>query len=176
MTFLNALIAEVEKEFPGKEYEVFVYASLILPPTVRPNPAIRGITAPIYFDRIHGINNPNSLDGAGYAKIMEQWAGILPKMIEREYYFNLADPSFPYSKIHALKNLMQFTKNLGFEGHQPETKATWPSNGPTLYVATKLFWNVDADPYAILDDYAHGFFGRPSRFGRLPMRRDDGRI
>ena len=157
--FINRVIEAVEPEYPGKQYHFYVYQSHILPPTVEPHPAIVGITAPINFDRIHGIDNPRSLDRAGYAKIMEEWAEQLPLMAERGYYFNLADPGLPFSKIHTLEALMRTTKELGFIAHTPETKATWPSNGPTLYVAAKMYWDAEADPYAILEDYAERFFG-----------------
>ncbi len=157
--FINKVIEEVSKEYPGKRYYFYIYQSHFLPPTIIPNPAICGTIAPINLDRIHGIDNPHSLDRYAYKEIMEQWCRHLPMMVERGYYFNLADLPLPYSKIHALRSLIPLTRKLGFIGHTPETKVSWASNGPTVYVAAKLFWNADLDPYAVLKDYAMRFFG-----------------
>ena len=156
----NQILDAVHAEFPGKKIAFYAYDALKFPPRRQPtSPYLVPAFAPITHDRIHGLSNPLSPDRSAYRTVMEQWCALVPETFERGYYFNLACPGFPYSKIHAVRDETPVAHSLGVKGWRVETKPSWASNGLTLYVAARLMWNVDTDVDALLAEFYEEFFG-----------------
>lgn len=132
------------------------------PVKVKPNQRIVPAFAPISLCRIHGMSNPICPERSYYKTIMESWGKILPETYERGYFFNLADPGFPFSKVHAIRDEIPLARELGIRGWRVETMPHWASMTPTIYIATKLFWNHKADVDALIHDFALNFFGPAS--------------
>ncbi len=132
------------------------------PVKVKPDPRIVPAFAPINLCRIHGMSNPVCPERSYYRKIMEAWGKLLPETYERGYFFNLADPGFPFSKVHAIRDEIPVAKELGIKGWRVETIPHWASMTPTIYIATRLFWNHKADVDALIKDFSVNFFGPAS--------------
>ena len=156
----NQILEEVHKKYPGKKIAFYAYDALKFPPRRQPaSPFIVPAFAPITHDRIHGMSNPMSPDRSFYKTIMTQWCELVPETFERGYYFNLACPGFPFSKIHAVRDETVVAHQLGVKGWRVETKPSWASNGLTLYVAARLMWDVHTDVDALLAEFYRKFFG-----------------
>lgn len=158
--FFNAVLAEVHKEFPGKKIAFYCYHVYMRPPLrEKPDPCITLAFAPITLCRVHGMNNPICPDRSYYRGIMTAWGKLLPEIFERGYYFNLACPGFPFSKVHCVRDEIPFAKKAGITGWRVECMPAWGVDTPTLYVVTKLYWDADRDVDALLDDFYGSFFG-----------------
>ncbi|MCX7704710.1 MAG: DUF4838 domain-containing protein [bacterium] len=158
--FFNRVLEGIADEFPGKKIGFYCYSCYMKPPVkVKPDPKIVPAFAPISLCRIHGMSNPICPERSYYRKIMEAWGKILPETYERGYFFNLADPGFPFSKVHAIRDEIPVAKELGIRGWRVETIPHWASMTPTIYIATKLFWNHTSDVDALIHDFAKNFFG-----------------
>ncbi|MCM8817176.1 MAG: DUF4838 domain-containing protein, partial [Candidatus Omnitrophica bacterium] len=158
--FFNKVLEGISDEFPDKKIGFYCYSCYMKPPVkVKPDSRIVPAFAPISLCRIHGMSNPVCPERSYYRKIMEAWGKLLPETYERGYFFNLADPGFPFSKVHAIRDEIPVAKELGIKGWRVETVPHWASMTPTIYIATKLFWNHKADVDALIRDFAVNFFG-----------------
>ena len=156
----NQIVEKVHEKYPGKKIAFYVYTGLKFPPKEQPvSPFLVPAFAPITHDRIHGMSNPLSPDRSLYRAVISQWCALVPEAYERGYYFNLACPGLPFSKIHAVRDETPVAHELGVKGWRVESMPSWVANGPTLYVATRLMWDVDTDVDALLADFYEKFFG-----------------
>ena len=165
--FFNQVIEEVRKTYPDKKLAFYIYYNYQLPPKkVKPNRAIVGIFAPITLCRLHGMSNPICPDRSFYRLLMEQWGALLDERHERGYYFDLACPGMPFSKIDAIRDETPIALRYGITAWHVECMPCWASHGPMLYVGARLFWNAHADVDLILDEFYGLFFGPAEQ----PMR------
>lgn len=162
--FFNKVLEGISDEFPDKKIGFYCYSCYMKPPLkVKPDSRIVPAFAPISLCRIHGMTNPICPERSYYRKIIEAWGKLLPEIYERGYFFNLADPGFPFSKVHAIRDEIPTARELGIKGWRVETTPHWASMTPTIYIATKLFWNHKADVDALIHDFALNFFGPASQ-------------
>jgi hypothetical protein len=156
----NQILTEVHKRHPGRKIAFYAYTVLKFPPRRQPvGPFLVPAFAPITHDRIHGMSNRLSPDRSFYRTIMTEWCRLVPETFERGYYFNLACPGLPFSKIHAVRDEIPVAHALGVKGWRVETMPSWAANGPTLYAAAKLMWDVEMNVGALLAEFYQKFFG-----------------
>lgn len=158
--FFNQVLDGIKDEFPDKKIGFYSYHSYMkVPVKTKPNPRIVPAFAPIALCRIHGMNNPICPERSYYKTLMEDWGKILPEVYERGYWFNLADPGFPFSHVHRVRDEIPTAHKLGIKGWRVETVHHWGSETPSLYIAAKLMWNHQADVDALLADFYQKYFG-----------------
>jgi hypothetical protein len=158
--FFNQILDGIKDEFPDKKIGFYSYHTYMrVPVKTKPNPRIVPAFAPIGLCRIHGMNNPICPERSYYKTLMKQWGEILPEVYERGYWFNLADPGFPFSHVHRMRDEIPTAHALGIKGWRVETIDHWGSETPSLYIAGKLMWNHEANVDALLNDFYEKFFG-----------------
>lgn len=158
--FFNQVLAGIEDEFPDKKIAFYAYHAYMRPPVrYKPNPKIVPAFAPITLCRVHGMSNPICPERSYYETIMKEWGEILPDLYERGYWFNLADPGFPFSQVHKMRDEIPKAKELGITGWRVEALGHWASETPSLYLAAKLMWDHTLDVDALLKDFYEKFFG-----------------
>jgi len=158
--FFNQLLKGIEDEFPDKKLCFYAYHSYMRPPVkVKPDPRIVPALAVIALCRVHGPSNPACPEKSYYVWLAEAWKQVLPEVYDRGYWFNLADPGFPFLMIHRLRDEIPLGARLGLKGWRVETMNHWASETPSLYIAAKLMWNARADVDALMADFSEKFFG-----------------
>lgn len=158
--FFNQLLKGIEDEFPDKKLCFYAYHTYMRPPVkVKPDPRIVPAMAVIALCRIHGPNNPVCPEKDYYQWLVREWKKVVPEVYDRGYWFNLADPGFPFSEVHRLREEIPLGAKLGLKGWRVETMDSWASETPTLYIAAKLMWNANADVDALVRDFNEKFFG-----------------
>jgi len=171
--FFNEVLAGIRDEFPDRKITFYAYSAYMRPPIrEKPDPRLVPALAPITICRLHGPGEPVCPEGDYYGRLLEGWGRVSPEVFDRGYFFNLADPGFPFGKVHALRNQIPLAKRAGVKGWRVECLPAWGSHTPTLYVAAKLFWDAEADVDALLAEFYRRFFGSASD----PMRRHLERI
>ena len=161
--FFNQILDAVHEKHPGKKLCFYAYDSRKQPPEIyEPNPYLVPIFAPITHCRIHGMSNPLCPDRSMYRDIVRSWATMLTETYDRGYCFNLACAGFPFSKIHMMRDEIPELYRLGVKGLSTEVMHSWAALGPTLYVSSRLMWNVHADVDALLAEFYDKFFGPAS--------------
>lgn len=158
--FFNQVLDGIKDEFPDKKIGFYSYHSYMkVPVKTKPDPRIVPAFAPIALCRVHGMNNPICPERSYYKTLMKEWGEIMPEVYERGYWFNLADPGFPFSHVHRMRDEIPAAHALGIKGWRVETIDHWGSETPSLYIAAKLKWNHNADVDALLADFYQKFFG-----------------
>ena len=157
---MNAVITEVEKEFPGKKYGFYVYADYQLPPvTVKPHPSIVPVFAPITYCRLHSMFNPLCPDGNAVRVMFDGWAKFGLEMHFRGYTFNLAGLQTPFHYFHKWTEEMPWMKAHNIKGFFPESIQSWSANGPHYWLCARLAWRVNQDPRVVIKEFCDGVFG-----------------
>ena len=158
--FFNHVLEGIHDEFPDKKIAFYIYADYVRPPVrYTPDPRIVGALAPITLCRVHGPGNPVCPEKSYYAWLIGAWSKKLSTVYDRGYWFNLADPGFPFIMVHRLRHQIPLAHKLGIAGWRVETAPKWASETPSLYIAAKLMWNPDADVDALMQDFYDKFYG-----------------
>ncbi len=167
--FYNRVLGELEDDYPEMHIVWYVYGPTMWPPeNFEPNPRIVHVFAPIDIDRTRGMDNPMSPDRHILRHALDGWAEFDPnEMYYRGYYNNLACSQFPHSHIDRIQNEIPVLHEKGINVMRVEViKQSWASSPLTPYLASKVWWDVDADVDGLLSDFYEKFFGP----AREPMR------
>ena len=170
--FFNRVLALLQDDYPNLHLVWYVYASHMMPPpeAIKPNPRIVGVFAPIYMDRLRGMDNPMSPDRYTLRGLVEAWSALKPnELYYRGYYNNLACVQLPKSQIDRVRTEIPALRKLGVNVMRVECiggAVMWDTDPLTLYVASRLMWNVDTDVDALLEEFYSLFYGPAA----APMR------
>lgn len=151
----NQVARELRKEFPDAVATMYAYASHRLPPektTAEPN---------IEIQVAMGFNKTQYT----LEQLVALWMEKVSSVGIRDYFGVMAwDWGLPgrgkaSSYKYVSENLPKYHA-WGARAFNTETNANWASFGPASYLASKLLWNVKADPEAIYDDFFAKGFGK----------------
>lgn len=151
----NQVARELRKEFPDAVVTMYAYASHRLPPEkikVEPN---------IEVQVAMGFNKTQYT----LEQLVALWMEKVSSVGIRDYFGVMAwDWGLPgrgkaSSYQYVSENLPKY-HGWGARAFNTETNANWASFGPASYLASKLLWNVKADPKAIYEDFFAKGFGK----------------
>jgi hypothetical protein len=164
--FFNQILQGLGPDFADKKICFYAYHTYMRPPVkTRPDPRIVPALAAIALCRLHGPLNPVCPEKNYWLWLAKAWKQLVPEVYDRGYWFNLADPGFPFSTVSRLQIEIPAGRELGLAGWRVETANHWGSETPSLYLAAKLMWDSRASGPRLLDDFAERFFGPAA----LPM-------
>jgi hypothetical protein len=162
--FYNQVLKGISDEFPDKKIETYIYHCYAKPPVkVVPDPRIRGALAPIALCRVHGPTNPICPEKSYYLWTASAWGKLIPEVFDRGYWFNLADPGFPFLMVGRIRQEIPAAKKAGITGWRVEAVGHWASENPSLYIASRLMWDENANVDALMQDFAEKFYGPSSK-------------
>ena len=159
--FFNQLAEALSDEFPDVRIGFYAYAGLQMPPIeVEPKDNLAISLAPIHTCRIHGPNNPICPESNFPLWLLEHWKPYVGEYIaDRGYLFNLADPGFPFSMVHRVREEIPAFHKRGVCIWSADPSTAWASHNPTMYIAAKLLWNSNADVDALLAEFYDLYYG-----------------
>ncbi len=158
--FFNRFIAALEQDYPDLRISFYVYHTYMRPPKrEKPSPRIMPALAPIALCRVHGPDNPICPEKSYAIDLVREWGSLLPTLFDRGYWFNLADPGFPFMMVHRIRRQIPRWHEAGIKGWRVECLNHWGSETPSLYIASKLMWNHEADVDALMADYFEKYYG-----------------
>ncbi len=175
MDFFNAVGKEVLKASPKAILNFYAYADYSLPPK-RVKKAVENLwvwPAPIRFCRLHSMSNPLCKVRQRLRESIEGWQSVVSQLGWREYNYNLAELSVPFSKTSIWKDDIPYLHERGCIGLNIETLYLWHIYGPHSYLITRLAWDADADVDAIMDDFYTRFCGPAAPYVKAYWERID---
>ena len=160
--FYNAVAGEVLKANAEAILNFYAYADYSIPPKeVKGSPPnLCAWVAPIRFCRLHSLNNPICESRRRCRDVVDGWASAVSKIGWREYNYDLAELTVPFSKISIWRDDIPYMKKKGCLGLNIESLALWHIYGVNTYLVARLAWKADADVDAILDDFYTKFGGK----------------
>jgi hypothetical protein len=137
--FMNAVIREVKKDYPDKRFGFYAYSCYQLPPvTVKPDPSIIPVFAPINYCRLHSMFNPNCPHRSAVRRIYEGWSTFGLELHYRGYTFNLAGLQTPFHPFHKWIQDMPWMHEHRILGFFPESIESWSASAPEYYLMARL--------------------------------------
>lgn len=179
--FVNAVAAEVEKEFPDVLIETLAYQYTRKPPKhVRPrhNVVIRLCSIECSF--VETLAEGRDEANRSFRRDLEGWARISPQLYIWDYVTNFRGYLLPHPNFHVLApNLRYFVANgaMGvFEQGDSGCRVGDFVRLRAWYLA-HLLWDPDADEKALLDEFMNGYYGpaAPHLIAYLDLMSEAGR-
>jgi len=160
--FINALAAEVKKEFPDRVIVTNGYANRDLPPHgIAIDPNISVMYAAIWCDGLHAYDDPKSWQTVRQGLNLRRWA----RMCDKVWVYNYDDVMLvsgltPLPITRKLARDLPLLKKWGVIGFHSESRNVWMECGiPTRYLRARLEWDTGADVKAILDEFYARWYG-----------------
>ncbi len=159
--FFNQILDELEDEFPNLHIVHYTYSAHMMPPEVEMNERIVPVFAPITMERLRGMDNPMGIDRYPLRWLIDEYADRgVNEMYYRGYFGNLACMGFPWSQLDRVRNDIPALMERGVSVFRVETIwPTWCSNFFNWYVAARLWWDVETDVDALLDEFYELYYG-----------------
>ncbi len=159
--FANQVAEGVTRKFPDKYVGLLAYAHHAEPPSFKLHPNVyvqlttsMRRTEMTFEQQIAGFSEKASNFGIYDYFSIYQWDWGLPGKA------NGGDLDY-------LRTVIPYYHSLGANTFVPESNINWGANGPGYYLAAQLFWDVQADADAIIDDFYAVAFGEAAE----PVRR-----
>ena len=168
--FVNAVAAEVEKEFPGVLIETLAYQFSRQPPKkTRLRPNVIPCLCSIECDFARPIPESPYPQNIKFCTDIKGWTSQTDMLYVWDYTTNFRHYTYPLSNVYALQGNIKFFRDhkvkclfeqgaqLGRHGAFGELKA---------WLLAKWMWNPDLPIKPLLDDFFAGYYGKGAPFVR----------
>ncbi len=165
-TWLNAVVREVNKEFPNKIITTSAYANRNIPPFgVKIDPHLGIEFAAIWSDTLHAYDDPKSWQMIRQGQLLERWGKANDKVFIYGYeYTMLASALTPVPTTRKMARDFPLLKKWGIVGKFDEGRNIWAERGiQTKYTKAHLLWNANENVPALLDDYFSKWYGNAAK-------------
>ena len=160
--FINNVIEEVLKDYPGFIITSNGYANRTFPPEgVKLNPNMGIMFAAIWCDLLHAYDDHKSWQSVMQGQELQRWGQICPHVFIYNYnYPLLVHNATPMPMTRKLARNMPLIKKWGIVGFEDEQAYQWMAHSiQTFYLRAKLYWHANDDAKAILNDYFEKWYG-----------------
>ena len=161
LRFVNAVAADIEKEYPDFLVETLAYTYTQKPPrTIRPRGNVVVRLCNIGADFARPLTDKANQD---FQTDMAGWRTIAPKLYVWDYVTNYHLTLWPYPNLNVLgPNLRYLAKNKAFgvflEG-DAYTNETGDFANLRVWLLGKLLWNPYQDESKLIDEFLTGYYG-----------------
>jgi hypothetical protein len=163
--FVNAILDQVNEEFPDHKIVTNGYANRDIPPELpgfnrRHNLVV--MFANICACTLHAYDDPRCWQMRRQGQMLQQWGRLCNKVWIYNYNYTMLVSKFTTTPmVHRLRRNIPLLNKWNLLGFHDQDEADWSLTGiPTRLVRTALEWNTDTDVDALLEDFFARWFGR----------------
>ena len=160
--FNNQLAAELQKIYPGKMLANMAYSWYVDPPE---NMRIDDHVIPQYCLWSCYLHWDDEKKESHYS-IAKSWTEVAKNVGIYEYYQNGAWPDLPRIIYHKIAESLSYLHGIGIRLYQAQAGDGFAINGLNYYIASKLWWDIDADVEALVEEYYSAAFGLAGEYIR----------
>jgi hypothetical protein len=160
LRFVNAVAADIEKEFPEVAIDTLAYQYTRKPPRLarpRPNVIVRLCSIECSFSRpLDDERNRSFFDD------LEGWSAIADRLYVWDYTTDFAHYIQPHPNVSVLgPNLRLFARNQVRGVFEQGAYQSWGSEMAELraWMLAKLLWNPALDPRKLREEFVRGYYG-----------------
>jgi hypothetical protein len=161
--FVNAILEEVNKEFPEHRLVTNGYANRDIPPELpafnsRSNLVV--MFANICACTLHAYDDPHCWQMQRQGQMLRQWCRLCDKVWIYNYSYTMLVSKFTVTPmVHRLRRTIPQLKEWNLLGFHDQDEADWSLTGiPTRLVRAALEWDTHADVEAVLRDFYERWF------------------
>jgi len=162
--FVNAIMDEVNKEFPDYKIVTNGYANRDIPPELPGFNQHRNLVvmfANICACTLHAYDDPHCWQMRRQGQMLQQWGRLCDKVWLYNYNYTMLVSKFTITPmVHRVRRNIPLLKQWGALGFHDQDEADWSLTGiPTRLVRAALEWDTKTDVDALLDDFYGRWFG-----------------
>jgi hypothetical protein len=164
--FINAVAAEVKKEFPDRIISTNGYANRdIAPQGMKLDPNLCVMFAAIWADTLHSFDDPKSWQAQRQGQMIQRWAQMCPRVWIYGYTESMLVSSLtPVPLTRKLAHDIPQLKKWGVIGFFDESRNIWGESGiTTKYIRARLEWDTNTNVNATLKEYFTNWYGAAAR-------------
>jgi hypothetical protein len=163
--FVNAVLDEVNREFPQHKLVTNGYANRDIPPELpffnqRQNLVV--MFANINACTLHAYDNPRCWQMERQGQMLRRWCQLCDQVWIYNYNYTMLVGKFTLTPmVDRVRRNLPLLKQWGLLGFHDQDEADWSLTGiPTRLVRAALEWDTTANVDALLDDFYARWFGR----------------
>ena len=160
LRFVNAVAADIEKDFPGISIDTLAYQYTRKPPRItrpRPNVIVRLCSIECSFSQpLDGERNKAFFDD------LKGWSALADRLYVWDYTTDFANYIQPHPNTRVLgPNLRIFAGNKVRGVFEQGAYQSWGSEMAELraWMLAKLLWNPALDPLKLRQEFIKGYYG-----------------
>ncbi len=159
-TFNNELAKELKKKHPGKYLVNMAYSWYFDPPEkIKVDDQI----IPQYCMWSCYKHWEKKVKEEHYS-IAKGWTDAAKNVGIYEYFINGAWPDLPRLIVPKIEESLKYLHSIGIKLYQCQAGDGYAINGLNYYVASKLWWNIDTNVDALLEDFYKTAFGKAGKY------------
>ena len=164
--FHNRVIDRVAKKHPNAKFGVLVYSNNTMPPRIeRVHPNMALVFAPLSICPLHAVRNDKCKTNREYRKWFESWMAQARAVKAETYYYDYDPIGFSWNLAMISPQWGIIGKNYpwfhqqGLGGHTTQGHDDWAASGLNHWLMIRLYWNMEQDYKAVIEDYCRIRFG-----------------
>jgi hypothetical protein len=162
--FVNAILDEVNREFPAHKIVSNGYANRDIPPELasfNPRQNLVVMFANICACTLHAYDDPRCWQMQRQGEMIRQWGRLCDKVWLYDYNYTMLVSKFTITPmVHRVRRNLPLLKSWGVLGFHDQDEADVALTGiPTRLARAALEWDTRADVDALLDDFYTRWFG-----------------
>jgi hypothetical protein len=161
LRFVNAVAADIEKEFPGFLVETLAYSYTRKPPKLvkpRDNVVVRLCTIECSYVQPLATGEQN----AKFRSDIEGWQAVAPHLYIWDYVTNFANYILPHPNLRVLApNIRFFVDNnaIGLFEQGDAGSSCGDFVELRAWLLAHLMWDPSRDDRALISEFLHGYYG-----------------
>jgi len=163
LRFVNAVAADIEKEFPGVTIDTLAYQYTRKPPRItkpRPNVIVRLCSIECSFGR--PLDDARSERNKAFADDLKGWSAIAERLFVWDYTTDFAHYIQPHPNYTVLGPNIGFFVRNNVRGIFEQ--GAYQSRGSEMaelraWMLAKLLWNPALDPAKLREEFIRGYYG-----------------
>jgi hypothetical protein len=165
LKFVNAIAADLEKDYPKIRIDTFAYQYTRRPPkTLRPHPNVIVRLCSIECCFAHPLDGCPSPEDRAFVADIVAWQRIAPKMYVWDYTTNFRNYQLPFPNLDALQPNVRFFASRGVTGLFEQGNYSPGGRGEMeplrAYLLGKLLWNPETDVKRHTREFLLGYYGK----------------
>jgi len=154
-TFINSLAESLQKKHPGKYLACMAYSWYVDPPE---RIKISDYVIPQYCLWSCYLHWNDKWKDEHYS-VAKGWTEVAKNVGIYEYFINGAWPDLPRIVYPKIAESLRYLHGIGIKLYQAQAGDGFAINGLNYYIASKLWWDVNADVDSLVEDYYKNAFG-----------------
>ncbi len=163
--FVNAVLDEVNREFPNHKLVTNGYANRDIPPELpffNPRHNLVVMFANINACTLHAYHNPRCWQMERQGQMVRRWCQLCDQVWIYNYNYTMLVGKFTLTPmVDRVRRNIPLLKKWGLLGFHDQDEADWSLTGiPTRLVRAALEWDTEANVDELLEDFYARWFGR----------------
>ena len=159
--FSNEIYQRLEPRFKDKHLGILVYGfQMDLPKSAKGHARHAGMICNMTWEYDHSrpFTDPTSERNRVFNNLVKGWGSAIPDLGFYDYYGHFFFFG-PWGMVQKMREDLPALHELGGTFVVPEAQPIFAAQGLNLYIADRLFWDLDADVDLLMEEFFTKYYG-----------------